>query len=175
MPFIRKVCVLFKTRLIFPHINGPNVSQIHTKKPKFLTLAKKTWSIIEFGCYSCLLTYFNFWTLSPINLFRKYPKYRPTFYWGSIGLNPLPLWKFQFTFMLSFRKFGLLEKILRLSVIIMSMLIKYVKWVDLLHLTVYFSSVSSLLGLQTIYCEKSKHIPRGWIQLQHREDQRELF
>lgn len=94
-----------------------NVSQIHTKKTKFLTLAKKkTWSIIKFGCYSCLLTYFNFWTLSPINFFRKYPKYRPTFYWGFIGLNPLPLWKFQFTFMLSFRNFGLLEKILRFPV-----------------------------------------------------------
>ena len=25
VPFIRKVCVLSKTRLIFPHINGPNV------------------------------------------------------------------------------------------------------------------------------------------------------
>lgn len=119
--------------IIFKHFNanfwdkdprqGCNVSQIHTKKTKFLTLAKqKPWSIIKFGCYSCLLTYFNFWTLSPINFFRKYPKYRPTFYWGFIGLNPLPLWKFQFTFMLSFRNFGLLEKILRLPVMRISML-----------------------------------------------------
>lgn len=122
--------------IIFKHFNanfcdkdtrqGRNVSQIHTKKTKFLTLAKITRSIIKFGCYSSLLTYFNFWTLSPINFFRKYPKYRPTFYWGFIGLNPLPLWKFQFTFMLSFQNFGLLEKILRLPVMRISMLIKYV-------------------------------------------------
>ena len=54
--------------------------------------------------------------------FRKYPKYSPTFYWGFIGLNPLPLWKFQFTFMLSFQNFGLLENILRLLVMRISML-----------------------------------------------------
>ena len=28
MPFIRKVRVLFKTRLIFPRINGPNVNLV---------------------------------------------------------------------------------------------------------------------------------------------------
>ena len=32
MPFIRKVCVLSKTRLIFPHINGPNVTPLNDKR-----------------------------------------------------------------------------------------------------------------------------------------------
>ena len=30
MPFIRKVRVLFKTRLIFPPVNGPNVASVCT-------------------------------------------------------------------------------------------------------------------------------------------------
>ena len=40
MPFIRKVRVLFKTRLIFPRINGPNDTS--NKKPKrcFFTCEK---------------------------------------------------------------------------------------------------------------------------------------
>ena len=32
MPFIRKVCVLSKTRLIFPHLNGPNVTPLNDKR-----------------------------------------------------------------------------------------------------------------------------------------------
>ena len=37
--FIRKVLVLFKTRLIFPRINGPNVSQV---KPKIAIMTVST-------------------------------------------------------------------------------------------------------------------------------------
>lgn len=102
---------------------GCNVSQIQTKKTKFLTLAKKKpWSIINLVVILAFSPILSFEPCHQWIFFRKYPKYRPTFYWGFIGLNPLPLWKFQFTFMLSFWNFGLLEKILRLLVIRISML-----------------------------------------------------
>lgn len=35
---------------------------------------KKTLEHYKFSCYSCLLTYFIFWTLSPMNFFQKISK-----------------------------------------------------------------------------------------------------
>ena len=48
MPFIWKVCVLFKTRLIFPRINGPNVfssklQTCETVKKENVLLTSQTW------------------------------------------------------------------------------------------------------------------------------------
>lgn len=70
---------------------GCNISQIQTKKTKFLTLAKKKpWSIIKFGSYSCLLTYFNFWTLSPINFSENIQNTGPPSTEGLLVWTPCP-------------------------------------------------------------------------------------
>ena len=104
---------------------GCNVSQIQIKKTKFLTLAKKKKTLEHYEIWLLFLPSHLFYLLNLVtNEFfsENIQNTGPTFYWGFIGLNPLPLWKFQFTFMLSFRNFGLLEKILRLLVMRISML-----------------------------------------------------
>ena len=42
MPFIRKVRVLSKTRLIFPRINGPNVATLRCTKNRRYELSRVT-------------------------------------------------------------------------------------------------------------------------------------
>ena len=65
MPFIRKVHVLFKTRLIFPRINGPNVIILLDTKVDGIEWLGNLPSITNEDCVLSVKRVFFFLTLSP--------------------------------------------------------------------------------------------------------------